>query len=221
MAVTGPGAGTKVALGDVLLIQLVGFCDSQLSLTGAHYLCTILGAAIPTLGEIATACATAWGANFKALISQDATYRGVGVRRISPTPASAPAYDDTGNGAGTVVGSVTAKQVAGLISKGSVLAGRRYRGRMYTPFVSSTDVLAAGHPAAAFVQGLNDLANLMGPAFTVTIGGAVTTLDMVLWHQPGKTPVPAPTVVATLKGSGAFATQRRRGDFGRKNVTPV
>jgi hypothetical protein len=96
-----------------------------------------------------------------------------------------------------------------LVRKTTAFGGRRYRGRMYLPFVSSTDtgtVQTGALTPAAFTL-------LQGRAtalLTNLVAAGPNASELSLLHAEGKSTTPAPTPIQQLAADDFIATQRRR-----------
>jgi hypothetical protein len=149
----------------------------------------------------------------------------VQVRDLSSVPLWAPAGSIAGNGVGTAGAVHLPKQTCGLISYVDGLSGRAHRGRMYVPFPSSADNVADGVPTVGYVVNLGALLTaLLVPIIVVGAGGN-TTIQPGLYHRAKVGPPPVPQSITILSGpptpSTLWATQRRRGDYGRPNRAPL
>jgi hypothetical protein len=128
-----------------------------------------------------------------------------------------PVGNTTGNGFGDNAGDALPRQTSGIISLVTALGGRKNRGRVYVPFPSETDNAIAGHPTAGYVTALGDLAAILtGPYIGVGAGGNTNDLQPVILHRVDGSVTP---ITGHFERS-FWATQRRRGDFGRPNTGP-
>jgi hypothetical protein len=110
------------------------------------------------------------------------------------------------------------KQTAGLITFQSGVSGGQGQGRMYIPFPSPLASKASGAPTDAYLLLMTTLASaLLGPIPTKGVSGAIGQLVAVTKPYNDFTPV---TQFTSSKPSPAWATQRRRGDYGRLNKSP-
>lgn len=108
-----------------------------------------------------------------------------------------------GAGAGVVSGDFEQAQVMGLIHKSTAFAGRKFRGRMYIPDMSDSQVGDTGIPNSTALGKLNAIASAW-----FTLSGVVTTLGAPqILHADGVT---APTEIVSMDAEGKIATQRRR-----------
>jgi hypothetical protein len=147
-----------------------------------------------------------------------AEFINVGVRRLVPAPvtveqlASPPAPVAGSGGTSPLPG-----QVAGLLTKRTGLAGRKNRGRIYVPFPDQVHVnFNTNFPIAAYLADLNTLALQLKSPITFIAAGTTYTCDLQLYHRATKTFTPTSDVISRPR----FATQRRRGNYGRVNVAP-
>jgi len=214
-----------MAVGPSLVrITVIASFRNQVSNNVLHY-ATRTGVAAPNdlamLNEISNAWINTCAVAFKECLSQEARYEGILVRYINPLdPASDLEVSNTrlaGPGTADTPGTAPS-QVCGLIRKRTGRVGRGGRGRAYIPFPplgaeDPTDLITAAYRVL-----LQDLAGDLASALTVT----VDNVDYDFW--PGITHLRSYNQfkewTSFTVGVG-FATQRRRGYFGRPNVVPV
>jgi hypothetical protein len=90
-------------------------------------------------------------------------------------------------------------------------------------FPDASDDINNGVPSAGYQTALSNWLAVYLTAVTVPNAGATGSVSLVpcLNHRPGKTPLPATVTDITSGSISAFwATQRRRGSFGRANSVP-
>jgi len=170
-----------------------------------------------TLQQIADKLSTDLAPLYKPMMSNTSTYRGVGTRVIWPAPASSEALSGSASGAGTVLPQALGNQVCGLLSLRTNVGGRKGRGRMYIPFPGTPDSLDALTPAAGYLAKLANLGTyVIAP---ITFGAAPNTLACTpcLFNRKTFTV----TFLSNFRTPAKWATQRRRGGFGRPNESPV
>lgn len=99
--------------------------------------------------------------------------------------------------------------VSYLIRKTTGFSGRRYRGRMFVPFVASgaSAVSQAGQLASAELTILQARA---GALLTNLVAAGPNASELSLLHAVGQSSVPSPTPITTLSADDFVATQRRR-----------
>lgn len=122
---------------------------------------------------------------------------------------------------GTAGPGVMPTQIRPLISWGTELSGRRYRGRTYGHTPHSIEMTPEGEPSAGVITAWNGFANDMFSS--VLVGGSVWKPCIV--HRPSKkkpeAPVPPPTPVSVYEIGPHYATQRRSGSYGATNRQPL
>jgi len=207
-------------VGDIFRVRIACQSVAQGSINVLHYRLASLGAGTgqPSVTEIATQLDAHWFLSFKALVDDAHQYRGTGVQLIFPPPPAVEGTATANAGAGHVVGGdALPKQVAGLISWRTAFAGRRYRGRSFIPFPGESDNSEQQVPTAGYVTRLATLAGKIAiPPLITSISGANANLELVIWHRDSSTYTPVNNYIVR----SFWATQRRRGDFGRPNAAP-
>lgn len=212
----GPGESIDVSLSDVIELRLFSKFQNQVAVNVLHYIVTEVTNTF-NLGDIAISADNHFVAVMKAVIAAAARWEGVYVQRIHPLPITAPAWFTATAGVGSQIGDVLPKQTSGLIKKITLVASRSTRGRMYVPFPTEDSNDADSSPSGPYSALLGALATaLRAPLEIPTPGGADGILTPVVWSRKTRTPQ---EVVSTI-AHGAWATQRRRGDFGRENQLP-
>jgi len=182
----------------------------------------------PDNTDVAAAFAGSLAAPYKAWLGTNVTFRGVGVTIIKPTLVP-EIFNVAFAGAGVSGGVAQPPQVSGLIRHqsenyyvGPSGKTRRAQGRLYVPFpgvswVGNPDPMSAGGLAA-----LNAIAAAWGTSKSCPGHGGAAQLILGTYVTLG----PGPTLVkdfqpsVTIFASNLWATQRRRGEYGRTNVDP-
>ena len=128
---------------------------------------------------------------------------------------------NSGNGARNAGNLPT--QSAGLVSLYTNGRGRRNHGRMYIPFpdMANNDPVK-NVPNALYLTGLTTIGNLFsGPALTIVDTNSATyTYNSVLFN-PYKSLVNNMKAITSNIPRAKWATQRRRGAYGRTNTNPL
>jgi hypothetical protein len=154
----------------------------------------------------------------KPLINNNATYRGVQGQIVWPLPVIGDVTSVAGSGVGTGGATAAPRQVSGLISWYTQLAGRAQRGRLFVPFPSTAFITGTvGDPTAGYITALNALRVGLTGKTTLTTGGRTATIAMIIYHRKTHN---SDDVFSSFARS-TWATQRRRGDRGRANVPPI
>jgi hypothetical protein len=206
--------------------------EQQVSLNRFDYYCSNVTGA-PTLDDtFALYLSIQLSAIYFPLLAADATFYGVKLYRVYPSPTFAPVTNTAYMGPGTAGAFVLPTQTCGLVTRKSSAYGRSGIGRIYLPF-PSVDSNVDGIPTAAYVAQAVLLATAARTTVSIPNTGGTGTITMVPIinnrtlansHPPPKTTPVAPIypldVIVDTYASGRWATQRRRGNFGRTNQIP-
>lgn len=186
------------------------------------------------LVDFAAALNTALSTPYKAAIATVAVYRGVQTSRIWPLPPTVAENAVTGAGPGVNAGEVLPKQCSGLVGLTTDLAGRKFRGRVFIPFPHEGNNSATAVPDALYLGFLDSIGNAYSSNYTPGVGPDTSFVKPCLPTRvlragtgPG-TPNPprydltgGRTLITGYIVRPFWATQRRRGSYGRKNVAPI
>ena len=158
----------------------------------------------------------------KLCVSDDAQL--VGWKMYAKDVGSPPLIDRNTAVAGACTGGTghLPTQNAGLLGFLSSIGGSQGRGRMYVPFPFTSAVTATGLLSAGYQTKLRDLGNAFTPGFIVPnvgVGGGTLTVRPCTKFTVGTTPPLAFAMTGITIGDG-FATQKRRGFFGKPNNNP-
>jgi len=171
-----------------------------------------------TLDSVASALGSQIRLLIPPLMSSAATLYGVSVRALKGATRETPAWYRNPT-PGTVSGEILPAQLTGLVSMYTAYAGRQGRGRNYLPFPadSSND---DGVPTSGYHDVLTAYALFLSEPL-------VTSTDVEFTLIPGLFPLlagdpPARGFVPFVETTASiyWATQRRRGEFGRVNTLP-
>jgi hypothetical protein len=150
------------------------------------------------------------------LLSVDAEYVGSALQLISGSIPRPIRNISTANTApGLVAGNMLPTQICGIYTTETGFAGRGFRGRTYVPFVSAS---SSGPgiiplPTGPYIAALTTMANDYQGQVTVTYLGGTITFFWALYHKLTGALTKITDAVVRLK----FATQRKRGSYGRPN----
>lgn len=167
-------------------------------------------------GDLASAMSDVIAEPYKTILDSGANYLGVSIQDF-PLRTFTPAYSKTGQGAGLIVGADLPTQTCGLITWKTLLSGGKGRGRTYLAFPSSEDNTSTGGPDAGYVTAANALGALMLPPWVVIVGALSVTVVMQITNKDGSNGYKN---VISRNASNKWATQRRRGSYGRLNEIP-
>lgn len=202
-----------ILLNDVILVQLNAHANDQLGLMGCHFRATNKVATGASLEDFAAAVDAACGTKLIACMANDADYRWTQVIRIKPV-RSVTVINNANTGSGTAGTQLLPTQTCGLVGKLTPFAGRKNRGRCYVPFPAEDDNAATGTPTVGYATRLGLLANEFIKTYTVSdgIGGSWDLIPVLMNESTGLT-IDVTSHILRQK----WATQRRRGAFGRPN----
>lgn len=205
-------------VGDFHEVKIFVLATDQLGINIRHFQVVAVGGTIPSNQEVADAYSDTLAPIYAALLPGGATFYGVAYRRLLPGVPTTYFTSRLGTTAGTATGSLQPRQASGLITLRTGLPGRAHRGRVFLPFVSSAFCTAAGHPTTAGVVLMGNVGDaLRGPTtFTESVFSSSFTGKGRIWHRASMTQDDISTTVAQSR----WATQKRRGDYGRVNALP-
>lgn len=206
-----------MAVNDIYRVRVICTKDDQIGVNVLHYRVVSNALPEPTKQEVANFLDAAFAPVYKPLLTSSAFYRGLGVQKIFPLPVEVESFSVANLGAGTVAGDELPKQVSGLLSYRTSFAGAGFRGRSYIPFAGESDNAAPGQPTGGYITRMVALGSVINSALLIIGGGGGSvTLQLVVFRRGDNT---STLVVAGLVRP-FWATQRRRGDFGRPNTPP-
>lgn len=218
-------AGQSLNNGDLIRVRAWSIDTDQAAVNTVYYLCTGPNTGGVTDNDVATSLEINWNPFYVSLLNNLAQWRGVQVQRVT-LPPSAPAIGNANPTSGSAGAIALPRQTCGLIQFQSGSAGRQYRGRLYLPFPSSTDNATNGQPSGTYLTNLLAFATFLQNTFFLTDSTGVKFIPcvQVINHGPFGNPPQPPPIPSPLTGwsiSARWATQRRRGAFGRQNTSPI
>lgn len=153
---------------------------------------------------------------WKSAIGADSVYNGVQLYIVKPRPMPAFVKEISSAGPGTNLGLTMGRQTTGLISWRTALAGSANRGRTYFPFPTTTEDQSGAVPTNAYLTILDGIMlALIGP---ILFGSAATAI-LGVYHRA--TNVTTDILASSSSPVKKWATQKRRGSYGRPNVSPI
>jgi len=209
-------------INDVLRSRTIMTVNGQVGMNVMHWKVRNILTGGANLLEIATALDQTWNAAYKGWLSSQVTYRGVGCTNLTP-PATVEETELLFIGPGLGSAVLLPTQVSGLIKILSPFSGKAFRGRVYIPFADGANITGNGELNAAGKAALLFITNALGPTQTIVGVTGTTVLDLWIKHARSATNPPPSLLGSTadrLVGSDSWATQRRRGDYGRLNPAP-
>lgn len=210
-----------IGIGNILHVQVLTLLQSQLGVNTYDFVASDVTNQIE-VQDAADDISTYYGLLYKPLLSTHASYRGVRVQLRTETSLFQPVYSILEQGQGDVLGDPLPKQCAGVITRRTAKSGRKFQGRIYVPFPGEADNDPnSGRPSGNYITRLTALAPGTYDSLNVASGTGSAVLQQVHF-LPGLVPTlltSEPYVSATPRAY--WATQRRRGDYGPQNVSPI
>ncbi len=210
---------------DVVRVRFWCKADDQAAVNTIYYICTGPATGAVTDQDAADGLEVTYNPLYKALLANTAEWRGVQVQ-VLKTPTLIPAFNNANPLIGTAGAIGMPRQTSSLVQFQSQFAGRAYRGRIYVPFPSTSDCTLDGAPSAGYLTRLIALRDAFANTFYLTdVGGTkFIPVQQVLVHflKKGQVGPPLPdTPIVSWTISSRWATQRKRGSFGRQNLSPI
>jgi len=152
---------------------------------------------------------------YRNVLSNPATFLGYKMQVIRAA-VSVPYFWAQAGGGGLAGAAPLPRQSAGFIRKVPNQSGRRKGGRVYIPFPSELDNDDSSVPTTEYTDRLVILAQKFLMTQVWGAGGANTAVPLIYKRTvPGNS-----STVASFQAIRKWATQRRRGSFGRVNANP-
>lgn len=215
-------AGFTPAVGDLLEVRVVCYTPSQIALNVLHYEVTAQVGAGATLASIAASFAAGCSLLYRALMPSVASFRGIGVRNLM-APRTIEFTDAASDGVGSVGADLAPTQTSYILAMSGTLAGRSNTGHSYPGFPSADYLTATGGMTAPGLAALTALATFLFTPGPQGAGADLATLVLATRHPDvivATVHLPQWTRVFSLRPAPIWATQRRRGQFGRQNIPP-
>lgn len=209
---------TNIASNDIIRCRV--WCDdgNNAAVNTYHFRVTALTGDVTDL-EVATFLDPIFGDltdGYPPMVANTCFYMGLQIYLITRTPLPFPADATAARHVGTAGANCQGRQVAGMLSWQTIYAGPGGRGRTYLPFVSTSSATGDGLPSTTYLSNMESLAlRLLAPLNIVGAGGTAT-IQLVLLKDSGGT-IPINSFITRPK----FATQKRRGSYGRLNRSPI
>lgn len=199
--------------------QIVCLDTDQVSISTFFYLVSNSPAPTLTDADWALGFDAQVGANVKAILNNNAQYRGV-ISQITDLFGKALFVSRSSVvGAGTGTGGPDAlpKQACGITSWYTALPRQANRGRTFWPFPATAHDTGDGTPDVTYVTQVDALAAAIQTFTTFTTGGRTANFSFQLQHRK----LGNVTAVIARTTRSVWATQRRRGAYGRQNHPPI
>lgn len=212
---------TTLTAGMLLQLRAYTLKANQVGVTTFHHQVVSASGPIATDADFLLAWGTIYSSEFIAIMSAEADYIGSSIQVLAPGPLGLLRTDNIGHGPGTGGTDSLPSQTSGLITWGTNLGGRAYKGRIYMPFPMTTANNAGGFPVPGYLVGLDAIGNEYVNHTAWSLSGGSQLIAPVLVHRKNKAGVtPVPSLITSWTSHPFWATQRKRGAFGRPNTIP-
>jgi hypothetical protein len=213
-------------LNDVVQVRLWTTATDQAAVNTFYYAVTLVGGTPATDQDLVDTFDTTIAIGILPMLDVSSLYNGCQAKvivsggiEIDPIGVAST----TGSAAGTATGVNQSRQTAGINTWLTNKSGPANRGRTYWPFPAVTADTTDGVPTAAYLALMTTLCQSINNFDLVT--GTTTTIQQVLFRKgkPHNVP-PIPFSDDDITGyivRPKWATQRRRGSYGRQNVSPI
>jgi len=210
--------GFLVSVGDTLRVRIGTYTATQAGIN------TLALAAVDKTGDIsdvqqsqfiASALAQSLAPLYKPLMAADATFQGLSIQTLNTSPKPLPEVNVAEAGVGTAGGDLLPGQASGVLTLKTAFAGPRYRGRIYIPWAAENDN-DAGKPTAGYITRLDLLGTYLSAQIVLTGVAGTLTLEWVVWHRD----LGVVTRIDNFRSNMKWGTQKRRGDYGQRNIPP-
>lgn len=215
----------NIAIGSFYKQRMFAYQGTQEAVNTTYFQVTNIGAGGPvTEAELVAELQSLMSTLYVPAMCSNAQYVGTDIQNVTggapfPLQIAGPAINENGTAAPPALPA----QVSGVVGLVTALTGPAHRGRLYIPFPSSVAVAAVPTPSptAAYEALLAAIADQITGTVVVVVGAVNVTLEYQLgrWGHLSRTYTFQPTI--GLRSTGKFGTQKRRGNYGRPNVTPV
>jgi len=198
------------------MVQLTVFTayKNQVGLNRFFYQVSATPGATADAQVMADAIVPAIQLDYAACMSMHAAFHGVKLETAMAGPAYEPVYSSEVED-GAIVGDPLPGQCTGITTWRTELAGARHRGRTYWPFPAEEQNIVTSVPSAAYLTNVENL-SLKMRSFNITADAVEWVFVLHIWSSVDA--VYREVTAHTVRPK--WATQRRRGDFGRANVLP-
>jgi hypothetical protein len=205
-----------LAPGDIVEVTPVCQDSEQISENKTHWIVSANPGGF-TDQAVAAAFDAANGVLFKPILAPLSIYYGTSVQRISPLPKRVLVSSKAAQGPGTSVNPQLPRQTALVVPFKTAFPGKQQRGRMYLPFPPAVGNINGGIPALGYLVNAQAIATAYSNFITFGALLVTVTLSPVVFHRKTNT---FDFINPTTSLNQKWATQRRRGSYGRPNVPP-
>lgn len=206
-----------LAVGDIIEVKHACYCRDQLALNVLHIKFSAVSTPPPTYAKLAEDLEAALSAEIIAALSAEAEYLGCSIRNVWPLPLGGEIISTLDAAVGAIAGHVLPLQVTGMVTKRTNRPGRAHRGRMYVPFPGEASSEDDGRPTAAYRALLATIGVALTAVIPVVAMGAGNVGNYIVFQRAA---AQESSYITAYTSQPKFATQRRRGSYGRPNARP-
>jgi len=213
--------------GTTIRISVWASMDGQVGIFDLDAFTSALTTGGASAGEIAKAVGDAIDGDMQLIMTNDAKFLGVKVSPLNDAIASVPFLP--GIASSTSTGSAGATpmptQVRGVVTLQCLTQGNAFRGRVYLPFPDYAAMDTDDTPLASYVAACRTVVLDASGVTTVTGAAGDTTLLWSIFHRApnkaGTTVGGDSTPWVYARGNKLWGTQRRSGNYGRRNAAVI
>jgi hypothetical protein len=209
------------AVGAVLSFRAWNTFGVQAAVNTFNYrIVTQVGAGI-NLTQLAQGFDTMFAPLWKPCMASVATYNGIQCY-VNANPPPLPGTTVASAGPGTDAPLINPTQVCGITTWLSGFIGPGNRGRTYWPFSGPDEDTAAGTPDPSLLVNYGLLSDGIINLNSIAVGADAFNLALIIKRGKNKAGViPASPIVTAYTVRAKWATQKRRGIYGKPNVSPI
>lgn len=198
-------------------LQVICQSDEQIAINVSHWRVQTAGPPDATDQDFADFMDPLASQYYCPILANNAKYIGVvaNILTLTPKPARRTANANAANGTGGA--NENPRQACGIFTLTTAFAGPQYRGRLYLPFSPAADDGTTGGPSSAYLTDANLLAFNFYFTQSVLVAGRSADMVQQIRHRPTNNGTDLEDIITQHK----WATQKRRGSYGKPNVSPI
>lgn len=209
---------TPLGVNNIVKCTIVCEYGGQASLNSFYYLVTSVGAVAATDQDAADVFAGVVDSLVPPLLYSSANYNGVMAQIIYPLPIIFSKFNTGGAAMGSGGSTAVGGQVCGINSWQLLVAKRGNFGRTYWPFPPCPLTTTPLKPSTSYTTNLGTICAAILGIGNFSAGGRVAGVEQIILHRAN--PVLSQPVL-NFTVHDRWATQKRRGSYGRANVSPI
>ena len=210
---------TKINSDDIIkTIFVVQGLDGQVALPAVHWAGGIVSGSGGDVADLLIAINGACIPQFLTLLNSNVTFKGMLGQRVFPLPVTAREVSVVAEGPGTGGSNSAPQQSAPLLTFETPLAGPAHRGRMFIPFMPGNEINSGtGHLVSLFQGAVQNFGNSLVSLASTGGGTNATAVNLCIYHRESGTF----DIVSAAVAQSKVGTQRKRGNYGKANISPI